>query len=500
MNLKQKYMIAYGKLGLIAILLFSNISIAKSQLSELPLKVAGPLPDDVILNANERVKNLEELKATNKKSAERQFRFDVVKGSSDLLRSGEILFNDEISEYLTKVLDKIISQEPSIAPFTRVYLSRSRSTNAYSLGDGILIINAGLLARAGSESELAFILGHEITHFKKNHSFDKYLGNKSMKKELLKYGGNPESLTKKLMRYSREAELEADKGGFKIFTGAGYPPEAALSALKMLEESKYNSHNDTLLLKDFFYKEGEGLEVCFNRVYEFKAIDFEKKKQEQKELNRKREEKYRSRGIKSRNSSEKDSLSSHPDMDLRISKIEKLIEKQKPQEKSGNEVNQNFFAQIKLTADLECMYSALENGQYSIALYEAMQHIQKGEATEFCYRVACESLFWLNFSTTDDRRSGLFTKTKYVGVEQYQYLFVLLQNSNAAELRKLSNVFFEKALEKYPQNEDILAFYGRQLQKEDFQKSKEIYLKYLELFPGGKHGAFIKNQINSKEI
>ncbi len=457
-----------------------------------PIKTKGPLPDDVIASPKERAKTLKSISDTKtKKSSIKDFQLEIVTGSTSLLRSGNIYFNDEISEYIKSILDRLMENESEIAEYTKVYLSKNREVNAFSMGDGILIINVGLISRLQNEAELAFILGHEITHFKKNHSFDKYLGNKEMKKEMTRYSGNPDDLAMKLMRYSRESELEADKGGFQLFTESGYPAKDAIGALKMLEMADYSPYTDSIILKDFFYKPSPKFDSIFNRLDELKPVNYV-------ELNKEKEVKKKSKTTSRFKKLE--ALKTHPDAIERIEKIQKQIDKKPELSESSKGTNPEMFERIKQLAILESMHSAVDNGLFSVSLYEALQSIQKNLEVEYSYSIACESLFWINYMGNKHEREKTLTKPKNLGVVPYQYLSFLLTSSKEKDLREVSDVLFEKALQLYPNNEDILVFYGRHVSGSNTSKAIELYKNYLELHPLGKHAEFVKSQLNQSKV
>ena len=54
--------------------------------------------------------------------------------------------------------------------------------NAFALPNGSIYVNTGLLAILDNESELASVIGHEITHVMHRHA---YLANRSMRKKMV---------------------------------------------------------------------------------------------------------------------------------------------------------------------------------------------------------------------------------------------------------------------------------------------------------------------------
>ena len=92
---------------------------------------------------------------------------------------GYYLYDPEIDRYFQNILKEIFKNNPSIpASEVRLLWSKSFSPNAASFGEGSITLHIGLTAKLENESQLAFIICHEIAHYLLNHS------NKSMEDEL----------------------------------------------------------------------------------------------------------------------------------------------------------------------------------------------------------------------------------------------------------------------------------------------------------------------------
>ncbi len=164
----------------------------------------------------------------------------------------------EVQEYVQTVGDHLaaVSDRPHL-PYEFVVLNNS-IPNAWALPGGKIAINRGLLTELHSEAELAAVLSHEIVHSAARH------GAKAMEKALLVSAGliGLEQLLKDhkyenialgaagagagllALKYSRNAELEADRYGIKYMVAAGYDPEAAVTLQKVflkLSEGKDSS-------------------------------------------------------------------------------------------------------------------------------------------------------------------------------------------------------------------------------------------------------------------
>jgi len=122
--------------------------------------------------------------------------------------------------------------------------------NAFALPGGYIYINRGLINTAGSESEVAGVIGHEIAHVVGRHSTNQ------MSKQLLltglvmgagigvgakserwgeiigALGGVGVALTS--MKFSRDHERQADRLGMATMVQSGYDPSGMISMFQRL--------------------------------------------------------------------------------------------------------------------------------------------------------------------------------------------------------------------------------------------------------------------------
>jgi predicted Zn-dependent protease len=83
--------------------------------------------------------------------------------------SGGYLFDPEVTGYLNELGNRLVTAVPG-APFDFEFFAMSDpSINAFALPGGFVGVNTGLILLAQTESELASVLGHEITHVTQHH-------------------------------------------------------------------------------------------------------------------------------------------------------------------------------------------------------------------------------------------------------------------------------------------------------------------------------------------
>ncbi|MBM3207670.1 MAG: peptidase M48 [Chlamydiae bacterium] len=155
--------------------------------------------------------------------------------------------NNSINEYVANVGRKLarVSDRPHL-PYEFTVLDNS-IPNAWALPGGKISINIGLLVNLENEAELAAVLGHEIVHSAARHGAQAmqraaFLQTGMVGLSTAVAGSNYEGAVMQganigvgliTSKYSRSAELEADKYGIKYMEKAGYNPEAAVTLQEM---------------------------------------------------------------------------------------------------------------------------------------------------------------------------------------------------------------------------------------------------------------------------
>jgi predicted Zn-dependent protease len=176
------------------------------------------------------------------------------KAEQNARASGELDADPALTAYLKTMTCRLSVEycdEIRLYVLDRPYLNASMAPNGY------IEVWSGLLLRADDESQVAFVLGHEITHFAESHSLAEWRAAKSranaaMIVTILSAGvgagflGNLAYLgaIASLMQFSREEETQADKLGFERVVKAGYDPQAAAALWRYLVDENAASDFD----------------------------------------------------------------------------------------------------------------------------------------------------------------------------------------------------------------------------------------------------------------
>jgi len=170
------------------------------------------------------------------------------------LQGGEWILDPDLSRYVEGVGQKLaqVSDRPNL-PYEFVILNDG-TWNAWAMPGGKIAIHRGLLLALNNESELAAVLAHEIVHAAARHTAQQIergmwmqigvvglagLAGPESQVLVQEVGGLAAGLTS--LRYSREAESEADYYGIRYMVKAGYHPEGAVTLQETFLQKQNNA-------------------------------------------------------------------------------------------------------------------------------------------------------------------------------------------------------------------------------------------------------------------
>ncbi len=165
-----------------------------------------------------------------------------------------LLRDRNVDRYLTSIVSKLAAKAPGARyPYT-IKAVNAAEINAFSLPGGPMYVNRGLVEAARSEAELGGVLAHEMSHVALRHATHQaskaYLGQAGLGilGGLLGKNGNNTSqivnavgglgLNAVFLKFSRDAEYQADQLGAEIMAGAGYNPVAMATLFELLRSEQ----------------------------------------------------------------------------------------------------------------------------------------------------------------------------------------------------------------------------------------------------------------------
>ena len=344
-------------------------------------------------------------------------------------------------QYLQSLLTKIIDVNPELKKLNiRLVFSRDWWPNAYSMGEGTLVVNAGLMVFLSNEAELVFILCHELSHLYLDHGTKNIrnhiatINSEAFKNELKRLskqdygaGGELDKLAKKFAfsnrRHRREHEAEADSHAFLLMKNTGFDCNGITTCLKLLDKI-----DDSLLFKPL------KLDQVFNfPEYPFKIKWVKSESSIFAEM---------TLDDTANSSSDRDSLKTHPDCSQRIKFLEDSI-KNIP---SGSQflVSKQVFNKLRSDLFLEMTEQQFRENNLTRNLYYNLQLLQNGLHVENAVHGILRSLNVL-YKSQKEHTIGLHTEKEARGLpEDYNLLLRMIDRLKLGELGTIAYLFGQK--------------------------------------------------------
>ena len=362
-------------------------------------------------------------------------RFKEVAG---LLQSTRSVTDHVANNYLQYLLRKVIEVNPELKEKEiRLVFSRDWWPNAYSMGEGTLTVNAGLMVFLNNEAELVYVICHELAHYFLEHSNKAIRRNvetyhsaafqdelKRLSKQEYGAGKQMDAMLKKIAfgsrQHSRENESEADIQAFRFMKKTGFDCSGMITCLQLLD-----TIDDTLLYKP----------IDVEQVFNFSSYPF-KKKWIQKESSI-------FSAMKSDDSpltqKEKDSLKTHPDCSVRIGKLKDSISIVSAGSKFI--VDESLFQKLKKDFFIELTEQQFKAKNFGRNLYYSLQVLQSGENTPFAVYSIVRCLNNI-YTSQKEHMLGIVTDKETRGYdEDYNLLLRMLDRLKLEEIANLSYNF-----------------------------------------------------------
>lgn len=409
-----------------------------------PLKSEGTLPEIFTQNIRNVIKaDINDLnKGKEKDKAIKtvyltEANFEIEK----IVKSGNTLINDEITKYLNKLKDIVLSNNAELKSKLNIFTLKSTVVNAYSYDKGYIFFDVGLIAQAESEAQLAYILCHEISHYTKKHNIQGYVKNRQLEREVYEGKSTDDILIEKC-QYSKENESEADIEGFKLFEGTNYNFIQAQKAFDVLQYAHLP----------------------------FELIEFKKEFLETE--NFKLPAGYFLKEVSSirNNAADDDSKSTHPNTVKRKAAIEELIKNRNNDGRVNNVAGEDLFKYIRDLARFECCRLYLKNRDYPNALYAAFILREKYPDNKFVAQVISKCLYAITLYKKGDLRYGSDSYlasgiSSYSNIESYpQQIYHLIDKMPENEWTITSLNYTYRAHKKF-QNDSLLTYLSDSLFK-----------------------------------
>ena len=168
--------------------------------------------------------------------------------AQEVERSSKLIDDPIVTEYVNRVGQNLVRNSDARVPFT-IKVIDSDEVNAFALPCGFFYVNSGLILRAQEESELAGVMAHEISHVCARHGTKNATKGELMQLATIPlillgpggwagyglYQGLNLAIPVTYLKFSRDAEREADYLGIQYMYKTGYDPNSYVTFFERIQ-------------------------------------------------------------------------------------------------------------------------------------------------------------------------------------------------------------------------------------------------------------------------
>lgn len=372
-----------------------------------PARSNGPLPKDFLMTTVQKYERdkqkINQAQDQSMQKAEETFYLQTNYSVDQLRFSGSVLVNDSMGQYVNRVADSLLlKQDPELRRKLSFYILRSSAVNAFTTDQGAIFVTVGLLTRLHNEAELAYVLAHEVIHYKRHHVLTGYVEGVKAREGIDQYEATTfENRFLKRHRYARSQESQADEEGFELLVNSNYDPHAAIGAFDILALADA-PFSDTTFTKTFF----ESPYFVFPSKYQPDTV----------------------KAIHPQDEDEDDDLATHPSVYKRRKTILRKFHKLPGTDSTGQTflVSETMFWRVKAMARFEECAEHTGDGEYQEAMYADFaeqqtylhNHYLEREMVRAMYAEAIRKNRLFNFNDLNALLQALFSGGMSAGDEE----------------------------------------------------------------------------------
>ena len=174
--------------------------------------------------------------------------------ASEIESQSRMVTDPLVTEYINRIGQTLVRNSDARVPFV-IKVVDNDEVNAFALPGGFFYVNTGLILAADNEAELAGVMAHEIAHVAARHATKNATRAQiwNMASIPLIFLGGPAgyaireiaglAIPMSFLKFSRDAEREADLLGVEYEYASGYDPAAFVQFFEKLHVKEKEKHS-----------------------------------------------------------------------------------------------------------------------------------------------------------------------------------------------------------------------------------------------------------------
>ena len=174
--------------------------------------------------------------------------------SKQVEATSRVITDPVVTEYVNRIGQNLVRNSDARVPFTIKVLD-NEEVNAFALPGGFFYVDTGLILAADNEAELAGVMAHEIAHVAARHATKNMTKSEiwNLASIPLMFVGGPAgyaiaeiaslAVPMTFLKFSRDAEREADLLGLEYDYAAGYDPQAFVQFFEKMNADEKTKHS-----------------------------------------------------------------------------------------------------------------------------------------------------------------------------------------------------------------------------------------------------------------
>ncbi|MCU0428888.1 MAG: M48 family metalloprotease [Cytophagaceae bacterium] len=338
------------------------------------------------------------------------------------LDSGLVTSDQEIYDYINTPFSHLLEANNLKRENYLLILVKDAVPNAYNFGEGIIVVNLGLIPHFSNIYQLTMVLAHELAHDTEKHVYNsckkhfEEINSEKMKAELEKIKNSEYNSYQKLKKlltnygininqHSRSHEFEADSIGYRFYENAGYFRSQAVATLKALDGVDSSFYKAPLDFKSLL----NGEKFPYKRAWEY----------------------YEEPIFSEQN--EDDSLGTHPNCQKRAAKIQQLI----PTDNKEVEFTDAQYAKMVRRCEWLLLEASLRMKDYGDAFYRCCELLKREPKNSMLYEIACVLLKSIYNYQVDHDLDKIVSMPSTLNRDNYNQCLTILHNLSLQEILKI---------------------------------------------------------------